>query len=144
MNFSGIISSQQANYQKVDPEFKNESVYSEWAGKKTSMKNSENKIDMVDQYFQEKYFSDKNKSLTEQFKPFSTIKNTDSTKNPNAVLGVLYDFKFLILGTFVLFNLASFGSVLYTFNKEKARIDDMNKVREGKGVIAKLTPFNPT
>jgi len=101
---------------------------------------------MVNQYFQEKYFTDKSKTLLEQFRPFSSIKNQDKSdaNKSNVFFGVLGDFKYLLFGTFVLFNLANFGNILYTYNKDKTRIEDMGRVVEGKGIIAKLTPLNPS
>ena len=57
---------------------------------------------------------------------------------------VLYDFKYLIITGFILFNIFIIGNLLIKQNQEKVKVEDLSIVKEGKGIKSKLLPLNTT
>jgi hypothetical protein len=57
---------------------------------------------------------------------------------------VLYDFKYLIISGFILFNIFIIGNLLIRQNQEKAEVEALSRVNQGKGIKTKLLPLNTT
>ena len=104
----------------------------------------------MDKYFANKYFGGQDRvtqsSHEEILKSFGEHEKTSpsSLTNKGLFANVLYDFRYILLGGFLVFSISSVGAVIYEKNKEKKRIDKQEVMKEGKGVIIKLLPLNPT
>jgi len=144
---NGIITQQQASYTEVDPEFKNEDVYSDWADKRSRSKKGADVLEDVEKFFNEKYFGGRinENNLGQNFRAFSDIENKiePGKKGGSVAFKVLYDFRYALAIGFGLFTVGSVGEIIYRKNKEKRKISSMTTIKEGKGILTTLTPLNP-
>lgn len=115
---------------------------------KNKAKSTSDPFDQVEKHFQEKYFGGKDKSSDDfgnDFRPFGgfTKGDAEKIKNKGTLMGIVYDFKYLLLGGFTFFTVGSVLVIVYKKNQEKRRIDAVEMAKGGKGIVSKLLPLNP-
>lgn len=68
--------------------------------------------------------------------------NIKFSEDRHIVFKVLYDFKYLILLGFVMFNLMIVGNFVITNNQDKTKVQQNEVVKQGKGLKTKILPLN--
>mgnify|MGYP006976748895 FL=1 len=77
------------------------------------------------------------------FKAYYEHKNDlQYDKDRHLVFKLFYDFKYVILITFIMLNVFILGKIIIQQNEEKTKVEKANFVQEGKGIKGKLLPLN--
>lgn len=146
MTYVGIITAPKVNYEQVNPEFKNEDSYDYFAKNTVKNKNKINVEEEVAKYFSEKCRSKEEGNSDTVFRPYSTVMGgkNPAVEQKGGVFDLLYDFRYPIIFGFAALNFWIFAELVYEANRDKNRVKRLEIFSEGKGIVTRLTPLNPT